>query len=114
VTTELQTDPERDGVAAVGALLDRKVRRLPAWRKHGAQYVQADPFQGDDAELTCRNVTLRQARKNYLCYGLTGKQDHGIQAGDYYRYESARVDGSFWGEYRICLGCMDAFIEGRY
>jgi hypothetical protein len=26
VTTELQTDPERDGVAAVGALLDRRVR----------------------------------------------------------------------------------------
>lgn len=27
MTTALQTDPERDGVAAVGALLDRKVRR---------------------------------------------------------------------------------------
>ena len=28
--------------------------------------------------------------------------------------ERARVDGSFWGEYRMCLGCMDAFIEGRF
>ena len=114
MTTALQTDPERDGLAAVGALLDRKVRRLPPWRKHGAEYVQADPFQGDESDLTCRTVTLRKAMKNYLCYGLTGKQDHGIQAGDYYRYERARVDGSFWGEYRICLGCMDAFIEGRF
>ncbi|MEO8297100.1 MAG: hypothetical protein ABI574_04755 [Burkholderiales bacterium] len=58
-------------------------------------------------------MTLRQARKNHLCFGLGGKQDHGIQAGDHYRHERAFVDGSFWGEYRICLGCMDDLIEGR-
>jgi hypothetical protein len=104
---------EQPSQAVVGPL-ERTVRRLPAWRRHGAEYVHADPFQGGEAELKCRTVTLRKARKNYLCYGLTGKQDHGIQAGDYYRYERARVDGTFWSEYRICLGCMDAFIEGRY
>jgi len=94
--------------------IDRIVGRLPPCRKHGKQYVTSDPFEFDEAELTCRTVTLRKAKKNYLCYGLNGKQDHGIQAGDYYRYERARVDDSFWGEYRICLACMDAFIEGNY
>lgn len=112
-TAQPQQD-EGTSRAAVGTLLDRKVRRLPPWRKHGAEYVQADPFPGDESDRTCRTVTLRKAMKNYLCYGLTGKQDHGIQAGDYYRYERARVDGSFWGEYRMCLGCMDTFIEGRF
>lgn len=94
--------------------IDRQVGRLPPWRKHGKSYVTTDPFHGDESHLTCRTVTLRQARKNYLCYGLTGKRDHGIQAGTIYRYERARVDGSFWGEYRICLACMDEFIECRY
>ena len=91
------------------------VSRLPEWHRHPeAAYTNADPFEGDEANLTCRTVTLRKARKNYLCYGLSGKQDHGIQAGNFYRYERARVDGSFWGEYRICLGCMDDFIRGQY
>ena len=94
--------------------IDRVVRRLPEWRKHGIDYVRYDPFEGGEAELTCRSVTLRKAKKNHICYGLAGKQDHGIQAGEHYRHEKALVDGSFWGEYRICLACMDAFIEGRY
>lgn len=83
-------------------------------RHTDAEYLNADPFSGDEAELTCRTVTIRTARKNHLCYGLSGQQDHGIQAGSRYRYEQARVDGSFWGQYRICLGCMDDFILGRY
>ena len=92
--------------------LDRAVARLPAWRRHGRDYALYDPL-ADESKLECREVTLRQARKNYMCYGLTGKQDHGVQAGDFYRHEKALVDGSFWGVYRLCLGCMDAFIEGR-
>ena len=32
--------------------LDRIVGRLPPWRKHGKQYMTADPFEGDEAELT--------------------------------------------------------------
>ena len=89
------------------------VRRLPEWHKHTeAEYTRYDPL-ADDSELRCRTVTLRKARKDHLCYGLTGKQDHGIQAGTFYRFERAMVDGSFWGEYRVCLQCMDAFIDGR-
>lgn len=74
------------------------------------EYINADPFSGDEAELTCRNVTIRTAKKNHLCYGLGGERDHGIQIGQRYRYERARVDGSFWGEYKICLHCMDEFM----
>lgn len=108
----MQTNTE--GRDAGASPVERAVRRLPPWRKHGMDYIHTDPFLGDESELTCRTVTLRKAAKNHLCFGLSGRQDHDIQAGDYYRYERARVDGSFWGEYRICLGCMDQLIEGRW
>lgn len=75
------------------------------------EYIHTDPFEGDEADLTCRNVTIRTARKEHVCYGLLGKRDHSIQPGERYRFERARVDGSFWGEYKICLRCMDKFID---
>jgi len=74
------------------------------------EYIDCDMFFGDEAELTCRTVTLRKARKEHLCYGIYGKMDHSIQPGDLYRYERALVDGSFWGEYRVCLRCLDTFM----
>lgn len=92
-----------------------RARSLPEWHKHTeTEYLGADPFQGDESELSCRTVTIRKARKDYLCYGLGGRQDHGIQKGNFYRHEKARVDGSFWGEYRICLQCIDAWLVGEY
>ena len=111
------SEPKDQNEAAYGgsALTAVLGTRLPDWHKHTeSEYTSADPFQGDEAELKCRTVTLRKARKDHLCYGLNGKQDHGIQAGQFYRHERALVDGSFFGEYRICLPCMDALIEGRY
>ena len=78
------------------------------------EYIDTDPFQGDEAELTCRTIAIRKAAKEHTCYSLTGKQDHTIKRGERYRYETARVDGSFWGVYRICLSCLDKFIEGDY
>lgn len=75
------------------------------------EYINADPFFGDEAELTCRTVVIRTARKQHPCFGLDGKQDHNIEPGQQYRFETARVDGSFWGKYRICLGCMDKFLS---
>ncbi|OQS39729.1 hypothetical protein B0T40_03055 [Chromobacterium haemolyticum] len=78
-----------------------------------ADYLNYDPFQGDEAEVTCRSVTIRTARKQHLCYGLTGKQDHFIEVGQRYRHERALIDGSFWGEYRICLDCLSKFIRGE-
>lgn len=86
---------------------------LPDGAKHTeSEYINADPFLGDESEITCRRVSLRKARKPYTCYGLSGRLDHTIEAGEIHRHERARVDGSFWGEYRICLRCMDAFIAG--
>jgi hypothetical protein len=80
--------------------------------KHSDEtYIGTDPFFGDEAELTCRTTTIRTARRAHVCYGLGGERDHSIQPGQRYRYERARVDGSFWGEYKICLDCMDKFID---
>lgn len=80
--------------------------------RHDEQvYIDTDPFFGDEAELTCRTVTIRTARKTHACFGLLGQQDHNIEPGQQYRYERARVDGSFWGDYKICLDCMDQFLE---
>jgi hypothetical protein len=75
------------------------------------EYIGTDPFFGDEAERTCVNTTIRTARKAHVCYGLDGKGDHSIQPGERYRFERARIDGSFWGEYKICLRCMDKFID---
>lgn len=74
-------------------------------------YLNADPFQGDESELTCRTVKLRTARKEHVCYSLTGVQDHSIQPGERYREERALVDGSFWGKYRLCFRCLDSWIK---
>lgn len=76
-----------------------------------SDYLAADPFFGDEAELSCRTVSIRQARKNHVCYSLNGSQDHQITVGEKYRHEKALVDGSFWGEYKICLHCMDKFLK---
>jgi len=73
-------------------------------------YLWIDPFFGDESELTCRTVKIRTARKTHRCYSIDGRQDHEIAPGDRYRFEQARVDGSFWGSYRICFACMDRLI----
>lgn len=76
-----------------------------------ADYLAFDPFQGDEAKITLRTVKIRTARKKHLCFTLSGRQDHHIAPGQRYRHERARVDGSFWGEYRICLSCIDKWIN---
>lgn len=77
-------------------------------------YIVNDPFAGDEAELTLRKVTIRTARKKHQCYGLTGNHDHFIFPGERYRHEKARIDNSFFGEFKICLSCMNKFIDGDY
>lgn len=77
-----------------------------------SDYLEHDPFCGDDGDLTCRNVAIRTARKEYACFGGAGDGDgHTIKPGDRYRYETALVDGDFWGTYRICLPCIDKWIR---
>lgn len=70
-------------------------------------YILFNPFDGDEATITCRTVKIRTARKRHVCYSLDGTQDHHIEPGQRYRHERALVDGDYWGEYRICLPCMD-------
>lgn len=78
-----------------------------------ADYISYDPFIGDESDLTCRSVKMVKARKSHPCFTLTGKQDHTIEPGQRYRHEKALVDGSFWGDYRICLSCMDRLIDDQ-
>lgn len=77
-------------------------------------YLSLDPFQGDEAELSCRTVKMKKARKKHKCYSLTGNQDHFIEKGETYRYEKALVDRSFFGEYRMCLKCLDKWLDDLY
>ncbi len=77
-------------------------------------YIDTDPFQGDESELTCRTVTIRTARKEHICFDIHGRSDHTIKPGERYRFERARVDGDFWGEYKICLKCMDKMISDDF
>lgn len=74
-------------------------------------YLQYDPFSGDESVLTCRTLKIVKARKEHTCFSLDGKQDHTINVGDYYRYEKALVDGDFFGTYRLCLKCIDKFLN---
>lgn len=76
-------------------------------------YTKWDPFTGDESEIKCRTVKVRTARKARVCWGLSGKANHLIKPGDRYRFEKALVDGH-WGEYYMCLPCMDRFIAGDY
>ncbi|AVG17068.1 hypothetical protein CFN79_15070 [Chromobacterium vaccinii] len=80
-------------------------------RYSDADYLAFDPFQGDEAEIKCRSTKIRTSRKRHLCFTLTGRQDHHIEPGQRYRHERALIDGSFWGEYRICLSCIDQWIN---
>ena len=77
-----------------------------------SEYLEYDPFFGEEGKITCRTKTLRSARKEYACFGAPDSGDgHTIKPGDRYRYETALVDGDFWGTYRICLPCIDKWIR---
>ena len=74
-----------------------------------ADYLSYDPFQGDEADVTCRTVAIRTAKKEHSCFSMGGPA-HTIKPGDRYRHERALIDNSFWGNYRICLKCLDSWI----
>lgn len=78
-----------------------------------AEYIDHDQFPGDEAEITCRTVSMRTARKEHPCFGGQGQHGdgHTIKPGERYRDEKALVDGDFWGRYRICLVCLDKQID---
>ena len=77
-----------------------------------SEYLEYDPFFGEEGEMTCRTKALRRARKEHACFGAPDSGDsHTIKPGDRYRHETALVDGDFWGTYRICLPCIDKWIR---
>lgn len=77
-------------------------------------YIDYDPFPSDESDITCRTVSVKKARKEHVCWGLDGGMDHKILPGDKYRHERALIDGDFWGEFKMCLPCMDKFITGDF
>ncbi|MCD5326709.1 hypothetical protein ACFFU8_18415 [Chromobacterium piscinae] len=68
-------------------------------RYSDADYLAFDPFQGDEAEIKCHSTKIWTARKQHLCFTLTGRQDHHIESGQRYR-GAARGGGKF-------TSCMD-------
>lgn len=79
-------------------------------------YINFDPFAGDDGEVTLSKVKIVKARKEHNCfYGLGSfGNGHKIQKGDTYRYQKALIDGDFFGEYRLCLTCMNKYLDEMY
>lgn len=73
-------------------------------------YLTFDPFFGDEAEISCRTVKLVKVRKPHVCFfGLNG-DGHQIASGDHARHEKALVEGSYWGNYYMCIPCLDREI----
>lgn len=74
--------------------------------------LEFEMFEGDEAEMSCRTVKMRTAAKEHPCYGGLGSDGdgHKIEKGQRYRHERARIDGSFWGEYRVCTACLEKWI----
>ena len=82
--------------------------------KHSiADYVRYDPFFGDESEIRCSEVKVVKTRKVHTCASLDLSHSHIIPVGSLARYEHALVDGH-WGQYYLCLPCMDRFIAGEY
>lgn len=77
-------------------------------------YLSLNMFEDQDAELSCQQIKMRKARKRHVCFSLDGKQDHFIEKGETYRYEKALVDCSFFGQYRLCLKCLDKWLDELY
>lgn len=69
-------------------------------------------FQGEDGDIRLHTKHMRTAAKEHPCFGGLGSHGdgHTIKKGDCYRHDRARVDGDFWGEYRICTRCLDKWI----
>lgn len=77
-----------------------------------ADYLRFDPCEGDEGEVACRTVRLVRARKERPCFLGTadGADGHYIQPGDTYRSERALIDGDYWGNYAVCVPCMDKWL----
>jgi hypothetical protein len=77
-----------------------------------SEYVAYDPFDGDDASITCRTVKLVEVRKEHACFMGAGPNGdkHVIARGALARFEKALVDSDFWGTSYVCVPCMDKWL----
>ena len=77
------------------------------------EYLRWNLFEGDEAEIQCRSVRLVKVRKEHVCYSSQayGEEQHTINKGEMARFEKALIDRSFWGQYYVCIACMDRFID---
>lgn len=79
-----------------------------------ADYIRFDPCDGDrDVDIRCRTVKLVKARKEHACFlgsNPSFGDQHRIKRGEVYRDESALVDHSYWGRYKVCVPCMDKWL----
>lgn len=80
------------------------------------EYIDFDPFVGEDGTLTLRNVRIRTAKKEHNCLSLSATTSHVITPGQRYRHERALVDSDFFGEWKMCLECVEKelrILEGE-
>lgn len=79
-----------------------------------AEYISCDPFDGErDCDIKLRTVKIVRVRKQRPCFGGAephyGDQ-HVIQPGERARFETALIDGDYWGRYYHCLKCLDKWL----
>lgn len=75
-------------------------------------YLRFDPCEGGEGKISCRTIRLVRAQKERPCFlGIAPYGDgHLIQPGDVYRSERALVVGDYWGNYAVCVPCMDKWL----
>ena len=80
-------------------------------------YLQFDPCEGVERDLSDRTVRLLRAKKDRACFMglLPGGDRHSIARGSLYRSERAKddeLDGS-WAIYAVCLSCIEAQLAQK-
>lgn len=91
-----------------------KVSHTPA-KRTDEEYVAFDPFDGErDVDLRLKRVKMVTTRKPHMCLSNDKTTMHEIPAGERARYESALVDGEYFGSYYLCVKCMDDWIDRYY
>jgi hypothetical protein len=74
------------------------------------RYLRYDPFRDDrDVDIKCRTVKMVTTKKPHKCLDPNKGRLHDIPPGTRARYEHALVDGE-WGQYYVCVACLDHWL----